>query len=429
MSDGFGASQATSGRDSHQRNTRQPTSPPMRLLLTIFPVALLLGCSTPTPTTSPATTSTATVIDRARFDALVPRLLRDYHSAGVGIGVIRDGKLVWTGYYGEQAPGIPVTERTVFNTASVAKTVTAETMISLAAKGLIDLDEPIAAYVSHPNLKDDPRYGLLTPRLLLAHRSGLLNWSYEYKDGRLAFVRDPDTQFGYSGAGIELAAQYAEAKVGQDFEALAFTHLPGSLGTKEMSMGRLRPWLDGRFAEPMNAKGEYRPLAELNSRFADDANRNWSAADDLLTTVDAYAAFLTGVIRSNWLTKAQATERSTILTSLSGDAIWNCAPGLDVRCPDAYGHGIGWMVYRYGDHTVLKHGGNDAGENALVYYSPDTKNGAVIFVNGGNGIFVTVRIIELIGDEPDIAGYYRQLVKKHYKVAMLALRDFDLGKK
>lgn len=379
-------------------------------------MALLLGCS-------PSKPETSTVIDKARFDALMPQLLRDHNSAGVGIGVIRDGKLVWTGYYGEQAPGVPVSERTVFNTASVAKTVTAETILSLAAKGLINLDEPIAAYVKQPDLKDDPRYGLLTPRLLLSHRSGLLNWSYEYKDGRLAFVRDPGTQFGYSGAGVDLAAQYAEAKIGQDFETLASAHLLGSLGAKEISMGRLQPWLDGRLAVPMNAKGEYRPLGELNARFAENAVGTWSAADDLLTTVDAYATFLTGVIRSDWLTKAQAAERSTIVTSLSGDPIWNCDVGPEVRCADAYGHGIGWMVYRYGDHTVLKHGGNDAGENALVYYSPDTKNGAVIFVNGGNGIFVTVRVLELIGDEPHVAAYYRQLVKKHYGVAMAPLGD------
>ncbi|MCC7054632.1 MAG: beta-lactamase family protein [Gemmatimonadaceae bacterium] len=388
-------------------------------------MALLLGCSTLTPGTPRGGPPASPAIEQARFDALVPRLLRDYHSAGVGIGIIRGGELVWTGYYGEQAPGVPVSASTVFNTASVAKTVTAETIISLASKGLINLDEPIAAYVKHPDLKDDPRYGLLTPRLLLSHRSGLLNWSYEYKDGRLAFVRDPDTRFGYSGAGVELAAQYAEAKGGHDFEALASEHLLGSLGVTEMSMGRLRTWLDGRLAVPMNAKGEYRPLGELNGRFAENSGGRWSAADDLLTTVDAYATFLTGVIRSNWLTTAQVAERSAILTSLSGDPTWNCDSGPEVRCADAYGHGIGWMVYRYGDHTVLKHGGNDAGENALVYFSPDTKNGAVIFVNGGNGIFVTVRVLELIGDEPHVAGYYRQLVKKHYGVSMPPLADID----
>jgi len=396
------------------------------VLLSVSAIGLGIGCRSPvwgrpdTPTVAP---STATPMDPARLDARVPRLLREYHCAGAGIGVIRDGKLAWTGYYGEQAPGIPVTKRTVFNTASVAKTVTAETLMALAAKGRIDLDEPIARYVKHPDLKDDPRYGRLTPRLLLSHRSGLLNWPYEYPDGRLAFVHDPGTRFSYSGAGVQLAAAYAEAKVGQDFEALAFEHLLGPLGAKEMSMGRLRPWLSGRIAMPMNAKGEYRPVGELNSGLAEDAGNHWQASDDLLTTVDAYSAFLTGVIRSDWLTRAQVAERSAILTSLQGDAIWSCVPGAGVRCADAYGHGLGWMVYRYGDHTVIKHGGNDAGENALVYYSPDTRKGAVIFVNGGNGIFVTVRILELIGDEPDIAAYYRQLVKKHYGVTLPPLAE------
>lgn len=388
-------------------------------------MTLLASCSKPAPPASPVVAQDTPALDQARFDALVPGLLREYHSAGVGIGVIRNGKLVWTGYYGEQAPGIAVTERTVFNTASVAKTVTAETLIALAAKGLIDLDEPIAKYVQHPDLKDDPRYGALTSRILLSHRSGLLNWPYEYENRRLAFVHDPGTQFSYSGAGIELAANYAEVKTGRDLEALAFEYLLNPNDAKEISMGRLRSWLDGRLAEPMNAKGDYRPLTEINERLAVDAGKHWSAADDLLTTVDAYSALLTGIIRSDWLTPAQAADRSVLLTNLDDNAIWDCVPGTGIRCPDAYGHGIGWMVYRYGGHTVLKHGGNDAGENALVYYSPDTRNGAVILVNGGNGIFVTVRVLELIGDEPDIAAYYRQLVKKHYGIELLALDGTD----
>jgi CubicO group peptidase (beta-lactamase class C family) len=396
------------------------------VLFSLSVLGVGLGCRSPSagrPGTPAVAPSAASRIDPARLDNLVPRLLRVYHCAGVGIGIIREGRRAWTGYYGEQAPGIPVTRRTVFNTASVAKTVTAETLMALAAKRLIDLDEPIAGYVKHPDLKDDPRYRLLTPRLLLSHRSGLLNWPYDYKDGRLAFVHDPGTQFSYSGAGVQLAASYAEAKVGRDFEALAFEHLLGPLGAREMSLGRLRPWLSGRIAMPMNAKGEYRPLGELNGGLAEDAGKDWQSSDDLLTTVDAYAAFLTGVMRSDWLTPAQVAERSAILTSLQGDAIWSCAPGAGIRCADAYGHGLGWMVYRYGGHTVLKHGGNDAGENALVYYSPDTRKGAVLFVNGGNGIFVTVRILERIGDEPDIAAYYRQLVKKHYGVDLPPLAE------
>jgi len=137
----------------------------------------------------------------------------------------------------------------------------------------------------------------------------------------------------------------------------------------------------------MDDKGQYQPNGTLAPRLVDAATGPWSAADDLLTTVDAYGRFLTGVIRSDWLTPDQTGQRSHILISLVGDPIWNCQAAPQVRCADAYGHGIGWMVYRYGDKTVLIHGGNDAGENALVYYSPQTRNGAIIFVNGAEWDF------------------------------------------
>jgi CubicO group peptidase (beta-lactamase class C family) len=359
--------------------------------------------------------------DHARFDATMPGFLAEYKAAGVGIGVIRDGVLVWQGYYGEQGPGIPVTARTVFNTASVAKTVTAETMIALAGKGLIDLDEPIYTYVQDPDLQNDPRYKLLTVRLLLSHRSGLKNWAYDYKNGKLAFVADPGTIFGYSGAGVELAAKYAEQKTGRDFEELAFAYVLAPSGIKEMSMGQLRPWLSGRLAIPMDGSGKFDASGKLAPRLTPGKPGHRSAADDLLTTVEAYGALIVGLIKSERASSTAAALRTNILTSLVGDAIWDCHPATDVVCASSYGHSIGWMVYNYEAKTVLIHGGNDAGENALVYYSPQTRNGAVIFVNGANGIFVTTRALELIGDQPEMAAYYRQLVKKFYKVDMAAL--------
>src|SRR4051812_36014840 len=93
-----------------------------------------------------------------RLDREVPGLLRTYHAAGAGVAVIEHGGVVGAGSYGEQGPGAPVTARTVFNPASVAKTVPTETLIALAAKGLISLDEPIARYVTDPDLSGDPRF-------------------------------------------------------------------------------------------------------------------------------------------------------------------------------------------------------------------------------------------------------------------------------
>jgi CubicO group peptidase (beta-lactamase class C family) len=344
------------------------------------------------------------------MNALLPGLLKEQKAAGVGIAVIREGEVIWTGYYGEQAPGIPITEKTAFNTASVAKTLTAETLLALAAKGTIDLDESIAGYVAHADLQHDPRYALLTPRLLMSHRAGLRNWPYEYADGKLAFDSDPGTRFSYSGAGVELAAQYAEARTGEELQTLASEYVLAPLGIREMSMGHIPAWAEDRLAVPMDGKGVFRSVAELDASLAHDTANG--AADDLIATVPAYATLISALIAHDWLPARERHARETILTSLEHDPIYACPREIAIQCPSAFGHSIGWQVYRYDAHTVLIHSGSDAGENALVYYSPDHKDGAVIFVNGANGWVIMTRVVEVIGDEPLIASYYRGLVEK-----------------
>ncbi|MEM6797735.1 MAG: serine hydrolase domain-containing protein, partial [Acidobacteriota bacterium] len=346
-----------------------------------------------------------------KFDRHVPGLLDQYLVAGVGIGVIENRRLAWSGFYGEQEPGKAAGPTTVWNTASVAKTLTAEVLLALASEGLISLDEPIAPHVDHPDLGNDPRYGLLTPRLLLAHRSGLRNWPYEYEGGRARFIATPGNAFSYSGMGIELAAQFAENKLEQDFEALARAHVLGPLGitAAELSLGRLRPELRGRLARPMDRDGVYLSLDESGGRLAGARdNGPWSGADDLLTTVDAYARFMVGAMENRWVDAERAAERNTLETSLADNEMWGCPEEGQVQCAERFGHSVGWMLYEWPDHTILKHGGNDAGENALALYSPESGSGVVIFVNGGNGIFVSTQILGLLGAYPDLTAYYRR---------------------
>lgn len=123
----------------------------------------LISCQADYATAEPRLTDVDQTIDRSRFDALVPKLLEEHRVAGVGIGVLRQGKLVWTAYYGQQAPSKRITSRTVFNAASVAKTITAETMLALAAKGLIDLDEPIAPYCVTSPSQNRPAVSAINP--------------------------------------------------------------------------------------------------------------------------------------------------------------------------------------------------------------------------------------------------------------------------
>lgn len=216
---------------------------------------LIAACTTVDPRATGHPPSDPAMLG-ARLDAAVPALIETHKVAGVGIAVIEDGRLAWTGYYGDRAPGAPITAETMFNTASVAKTVTAETVLRLADAGLLSLDEPIAAHWQEKDLASDPRYRALTPRIILSHRSGLLNWSYAYEDGKLAFVSDPGARLTYSGAAYEMLVHFVEAKLGRDFESLAREHVYEPMGLQLISLSR-QPWIDTHITHSMDAEGTF----------------------------------------------------------------------------------------------------------------------------------------------------------------------------
>jgi CubicO group peptidase (beta-lactamase class C family) len=356
----------------------------------------------------------------AAMERWMPNIVRDERIGGIGIVVIRKGRIIWSGHYGEQSPGVPMTEETAFNTASIAKTVTAETLLALAAQRRVDLDEPIAAYVKSPDIDQDPRYRLLTTRILLSHRSGLRNWPDDYPDGKLAFDWTPGTRYRYSGAGIELAARYAEAKTGKTLRTLAGETLLHPWGIDRMAIAELPAWSLSNLALPVDSDGKYLDPATIYPGLREGTGIG--AAYDLITTNDAYGRFLERLIAASRKPSPMRRVRETILAPLAGDERYGCEPAFSRRCPDRYGYAFGWQVQGYGRHTILQHTGNDEGETDLVYFSPDRRTGAAIFINGVNGWAAIVRALEIIGDEPELAAYYRGLVEKllHRRLAPLA---------
>lgn len=372
-------------------------------------LALVIGIAAGPPAVARDVAQATTKLDAA-MARWMPGIVREEKIGGIGIAVIHGGRLIWSGQYGEQDPGTPITADTVFNTASIAKTITAETLLALAARKLIALDEPIATYVPAPDIDRDPRYRALTLRILLSHRSGLRNWPDDYPDGKLAFDWASGKRYRYSGAGIELAARYAEARTGRPFRALAKEILFAPWGIDRMAIGALPEWSTGKLAMPVGAQGSYLDFTTLYPGLRDGSSIG--AAYDLLTTTGAYAQLLERLIATSAKPSPIRAIRETILTPLDGDERYGCEHRFTRRCPDRYGYAFGWQVHHYGRHQILQHTGNDEGETDLVYFSPDRRSGAAIFVNGANGWTAITRAVEIIGDEPELADYYRGLIAK-----------------
>lgn len=341
--------------------------------------------------------------------AAVAQTVREADNVGaIGIARIEDGKVVWSGYWGEETPGKPAGPGSYFNVASVAKTVMAETTLRLADKGLIDLDAPIAEHYEHPDLASDARYALLTPRILLSHQAGLRNWAYEYEDDRLAFIDTPGNgEIHYSGAGITILMRYLEAKLGQTYPELVDAHLFGPLGVEGVELGRTDE-IEGHAVSPVGGDGTvFSPFTGQSSGELLEVG-SYNPADNLYATVPGYASLLVALMDDDTLSPAMQRERWNVLSSSEDGLGYVCVADAP-DCPSPLGFGLGWTIFGEPARTVVNHGGNDFGEHAQVYFIPETREGLVLFMSGGGVFEKGLRIIEAVDPDLLMARHYRAL--------------------
>jgi CubicO group peptidase (beta-lactamase class C family) len=249
----------------------------------------------------------------------------------------------------------------------------AETILRLAEAGRLSLDEPLHPYWVDPDVADDPRSRLLTPRIVLRHETGLPNWRYQ-TDDVLRFLRDPELGVDYSGEGYEWMAKAVATKLETPFDELAAEYVLDPVGMDGTAFIR-QPWFEGRLAAPYSAEMELPNIVR----------ETFLASDDMRTTVGDYAHFLVDVMAGGGVRSALGDQRTDIHRHWSW--IERCADlATSARpCPDRMGWTTGWLVFDYGDETIIFHSGGDYGEKTLAFFSPERREGVVVFTNGAEG--------------------------------------------
>jgi CubicO group peptidase (beta-lactamase class C family) len=321
----------------------------------------------------------------------VPELLRNEHVSSVSFAKIEHAKTVLAEAYGEAGPGVPASNTTVYNIASMSKPISAEVILRLASAGRLSLDEPMFPYWVDPDLAADPRAKLLTARMALDHQTGFPNWRRE-TSGKLAFLHEPGAGFHYSGEGYQYVARFAEKKTGMPFEQLAQALVfdPASM---QRTAYTKRPWMDGHIAEPNNPDGAW---------LAPQVATSFVAADLVYTTPTQYASFIEGLMNGTGESPAIRKLRESVLTDRKAEL---CVGKLAASCPDEVGMGPGWEVVKIHGKTFLMHTGSDPGVFTLGYFDPNARSGVVIFTNSANGPRVILPILRMLGADPDFIAY------------------------
>ncbi len=332
------------------------------------------------------------------LDQQAPAWLAENDVPSLAVAYIRDGRIQWTRVYGEQSDGVPATERTLYNIASLTKPLTAEIILRLVSMGHLSLDEPLSRYWIDPDIAQDPRHRQLTLRLALSHQTGFKNWRYQ-TDGVLRFESDPGTRHGYSGEGYEYALRFTERKLDKSWETMAGEYLFAPVGMTNTAWTE-QSWFAGRMAIPYAAGDDGREGRWLDPQIQETP----SAADDVFTTIGDYAAFLVSVMKRETLSADIAAQRDTLQVEAA-----ETTAGCDVQrvsyCPVRGGAGLGWEIMEFPDAKVMLHTGGDAGTQTMAFWFAGRGDGAVLFTNGDHGFQVIIPATALLFEGTDLAAF------------------------
>jgi len=288
----------------------------------------------------------------------------------LGYAVVENGEAKSSAVIGELEKGIPAPYNTIFNVASVTKPVFGLVILKLIDAKVIGLDEPLYPLWVDPDIQDDPRHKLLTPRILLSHQSGFPNWRWHNEGGKLAFINDPGTQYGYSGEGMDYLMHAIEQKTQTSIIQLADSLLFNPLGMTDTRFVWDKDMDEGRFAKWHNKiGGQY----ELNKR------SNPTAADDLMTTVGDMVKFVQYILDGAGLSKDLFAEMTT----------------PQILKNKRNGFGLSWELAldMPNDEIALVHGGSDMGVKARILAMPNSKQGFIAFTNGDYGQQIIDRLM------------------------------------
>jgi len=109
------------------------------------------------------------------FDKEMETNLINWNMPGVGVGIVKNGKLVFAKGYGYRDYGkkTPITANTLFQIASNTKLFTATAIGLLVNEGKLDWDKPIKTFVPSVQFYNNELNNTITVRDMLSHRTGV----------------------------------------------------------------------------------------------------------------------------------------------------------------------------------------------------------------------------------------------------------------
>jgi CubicO group peptidase (beta-lactamase class C family) len=253
-----------------------------------------------------------TTISKTEAAAFAQATLTQAHVMGAEIAILDHGRLVWSQAFGlrRRDPDLPMKPNTNTWAASISKSVFATYVMKLVERGEFSLDIPVAKQLSQPLdayepyresasvLVHDAAWPTVTPRMLLAHSSGLLNFATIEPDKKMRLHFAPGTQFWYSGEGINIVQFMIEQQKKRPLNELMQDAIFGPLGMTNTGI-IYREEFASNVADRFDAEGKFHSETKRYPA---------RAAGSMATSVEDLALFTEALLADKILKPATRKE-------------------------------------------------------------------------------------------------------------------------
>jgi len=353
------------------------------------------------------------------LDAEAARIMKAFEVPGIGLAIVKDGRVVVAKGYGVRKLGepAPVDARTLFGIASNTKVFTATALGLLVEEGKIAWDAPVINYLPWFQMYDPFVTRELTIRDLLVHRSGLglgggdLLWwpasTYNRKEiaRRLRFIK-PATSFrsayAYDNVLYLVAGEVIEAVSGKAWEDFVSERILAKVGMTGSNVRHSAAANGGNVAAThARVEGIVRPIKPFDSDNTNPAGGINSSAEDMAKWMLLLLGRGQLADGTRLFSERTARQLMTLVTPMPfGDPPPEMAP----LKANFNGYALGLRVRDYRGKKVVTHTGGLPGYVSQVWLLPEANLGIAVLTNQEAELaFATLTLF--------VADYYLQAPK------------------
>ncbi|WP_366553306.1 serine hydrolase [Aquibaculum sediminis] len=325
---------------------------------------------------------------------------------GIAVAVVHEGQTVYAAGFGLRKVGEEATvdPDTVFQLASLSKSISATVVAQQVAEGVVGWDTPIIEFLPDFKLADPWVTEHVTVGDLFSHRSGLpdhagddledLGYTREEVLSRLHLLplspfRDT---YAYTNFGLTAAAEAVAAAADLDWESLAEDALYEPLGMSSTS---------SRFADyaarENRAHGHVRVGDDFEALYVRQPDAQ-SPAGGVSASVNDMARWMALLLQDGRFEEQQILPPGALLEPMTAKMISSPSFAPDAR-PGFYGYGIGVGIEASGRVSLSHSGAFALGAGTNYTLLPSLDLGIVILTNAdptGVGEALAMEFSELV---------------------------------